>query len=94
MLTGQQYASGRGTNGGPRVMLRKPHSLAGQAIQVGCANFFLAVTAKFTISQVISQNKDNVGLLTGAGECGSQVDAQREKNEMFGKEPPRFSIRS
>jgi len=44
-------------------MLREPHSVFCQRIDVGRFNFFLAVTPRFGIAQIVGQNVNDIGFL-------------------------------
>lgn len=41
-------------------MLREPHALLGQRINIGGADFFLPVTAKLSIAQIVREDEDDV----------------------------------
>ena len=50
MLPCQQHTPGRSTDGRPRVVLSEPHPGGCQSINVGCADFFLAIATQFAIA--------------------------------------------
>jgi hypothetical protein len=61
MLAGHQYASGRSANRGAAVVVRPAHAFAGQAIDVGGRDFFLAIAPDIPPSEIICQDEDDVG---------------------------------
>lgn len=65
MLSGHQDAAGRGTDGGPGVVVGEADSLLGQLINVGRFDFLLSVGTQFAISEVIGEDEDDVGLGLG-----------------------------
>ena len=42
-------------------MLRKHHPSSSQCINIGCLNFSLTINTKFSITQVIGQNVNDIG---------------------------------
>jgi hypothetical protein len=48
-------------NGAAGVALRKAHSLGRELIDIRSFDSLLAITAEFAVTQVIRENKNNVG---------------------------------
>ena len=69
VLSGKEDAAGRGADGSSGVVMGEADSFFGQLVNIGSLDFGLSVGAEFAISEVIGQNKNDVGLGLG-GDCG------------------------
>ena len=69
VLPRHQHAARRGAGWRAAVVLRQPHPLTRQLVQMRRENLFLAVTPQLTIPQIIGQDKDNIRSLVAAFLC-------------------------
>ena len=60
VLPGHQHAPRRRADGRPRVMLREPHSLGSQTVDMGSRNLFLAVATRFGPTQIVRKDEDDI----------------------------------
>jgi hypothetical protein len=72
-------------------VLGEAHALGGEPVDVGCADLLLTVTARFAVSQVIGQNKYNIGFVPGTsapGDPSRHGQRQCTRSNDFEKLPP------
>ena len=83
-LARHQDTSRRCAHGCTCVVLEKPNALACKSIDVGCANFLLAVATQFAVAQVIGHDKHNVRFsvprLASLGSVASLPEPKSAKN--------------
>ena len=60
MFAGHQDATRRSTHGIAAIMLRQPHALLGQTVEIGRSNQLLAEAADFAVTQIVGQKEDDV----------------------------------
>ena len=64
IFTGQQRVTGRGTGSSYGVSIGKANTFTRQTIDIGSLHILCTITFQITITQVISQNNNHIGLLT------------------------------
>ena len=62
MQPGHQHAARGRTHGLARVELCKPHALGGKTVKMRCQDELLPVTAEFTVTEIVGEDEDDVGL--------------------------------
>ncbi len=62
MLACHEDTSGWGTNCITRVGSAEFHSVSCKLVQIRCLNEFLSIATQFSPAQVVSHDKDNIGL--------------------------------
>ena len=77
VLAGHQRAACGRTDRCARIMLQEPHALRREGIQIGCADFFLAVTAEFPVAEIVSKDENQIGSLR----CGGWVGGRQKDNQ-------------
>jgi hypothetical protein len=63
VAAGEEDAAGGGADGGAGVVVGELDPFAGEAVDVGRLDLFLAVTTEFAVAEVIGEDEDEVGRL-------------------------------
>jgi hypothetical protein len=80
MQSGHQRAARRGADRAACVVLSKPDTFSGHAVQVGRADLLLPVAARISVPQIVSQNINDVGLRRNRPDCLTMSTAGRQNN--------------
>ena len=85
ILAGQQSRPVRGADRSRGVGLGEPHAVSCQPIQVSCLVEPVAIAAQFSPSEIISQNKDDIGPIRRVGRQGRQKQGQEQATGSHGR---------
>ena len=80
VLAGHEHAARRRADGVAAVVAREAHALRGQAVEVGCLDFFLPVAAQLRVAQVVGEDEDDVRL-GRLGLCGLGQAQQNDRGQ-------------
>ena len=76
---GHQRAPRGGADVGAGVKAFEAHTLGGELVEVGRADFALAIRADMADAEVVGEDEDDVGLVRRGGEGGLQQDQEEEE---------------
>jgi hypothetical protein len=78
MFAGHQSATRGGADIMPRIMCSELHPLIGKPINIGRSKFLLTVATQITITKIIGQDKNDIGLVSS-----NDIDAKTQPEDCY-----------
>ena len=69
VATGEQRGAGGGAERGGDVTVGEAHAAGREGIEVRCGDFFAAVATEFAVTEIVGDDKDDVGARLRFGRC-------------------------